>query len=65
MSDGQPGSISVSSQLQTGTAGSAQVDYANVLPEYRQQAQHVVDGNAVPTGLKHVVKGYFDALASR
>ncbi|HLZ09439.1 MAG TPA: hypothetical protein VKT80_12665 [Chloroflexota bacterium] len=63
--DGQPDSISVSSQFQTGTAGSAQVDYANVLPQYRQQAQNVVDGNVVPSGLKQVVKGYFDALAPK
>lgn len=63
--NGDPGSVSVSNQLQTGSAGSAQVDYANVLPEYRQQAQQVVDGNVVPTGLKQVVKGYFDALAPK
>jgi hypothetical protein len=63
--DGEPGSVSVSNKLQTGSAGSAQVDYSNVLPEYRQQAQQVVDGNVVPTGLKQVVKGYFDALAPK
>ena len=63
--NGDPGSVSVSNQLQTGTTGSAQVDYANVLPEYRQQAQQVVDGNVVPTGLKQVVKGYFEALAPK
>lgn len=63
--NGDPASVSVSNQLQTGSAGSAQVDYANVLPEYRQQAQQVVDGNVVPTSLKQVVKGYFDALAPK
>ncbi len=62
---GNPTSIQSSNQLQTGVAGTAQVDYQNVLPQYRQQAQQVVDSNVVPTGLKQVVKGYFDSLAPK
>ncbi len=57
-------SIGASSQLQAGTSGEARVDYRNVLPQYQKQALQAIDGNAVPTGLKQVVKGYFDSLAA-
>jgi hypothetical protein len=60
---GDPSSISLSNQQQVGTVGSAQVDYANVLPQYRSQALQNISGNEVPSGLKQVVKGYFDSLA--
>jgi hypothetical protein len=60
---GDPGSVSLSNQQQVGTTGSAQVDYANVLPQYRSQALQNISGNEVPSGLKQVVKGYFDSLA--
>ncbi len=59
-----PTSIDASSQLQPGTGGEARVDYRDVLPQYQKQALQAIDGNAVPTGLKQVVKGYFDSLAA-
>jgi hypothetical protein len=62
---GDPSTLSTSNQLQSGASGSAQVDYVNVLPQYRQQALQAVDSNVVPTGLKSVVKGYFDSLAPK
>ncbi|MGH2460313.1 MAG: hypothetical protein ACRDIY_15765 [Chloroflexota bacterium] len=58
------GSVSASNQLQNGAGGEARVDYRNVLPQYQKQALQAIDGNAVPTGLKQVVKGYFDSLAA-
>jgi hypothetical protein len=66
-SNGPPdsGSISLSNQTEVGSAGSAQVDYANVLPQYRSQALQNISGNEVPSGLKQVVKGYFDSLAPK
>jgi hypothetical protein len=63
--NGQPGSIGLSNQRQTGAGGTAQVDYANVLPQYRTQALQNIEGNVVPTGLKQVVKGYFDSLSAK
>jgi hypothetical protein len=62
-SNGDPGSIGPSNQRQTGVGGTAQVDYVNVLPEYRTQALQTIEGNVVPSDLKQVVKGYFDSLA--
>lgn len=58
------GSVSSSNRLQTGTGGEARVDYRNVLPQYQKQALQAIEGNAVPSGLKQVVKGYFDSLAA-
>ena len=58
------GSISASNQLQVGTGGQAQVDYRNVLPQYQKQALQAMEDNAVPSGMKQVVKGYFDSLAA-
>lgn len=57
-------SVSASNQLQVGAGGQSQVDYRNVLPQYQKQALQAIEGNAVPTGLKQVVKGYFDSLAA-
>ncbi len=63
--NGDPVSVSASNQTQVGASGTSQVDYVNVLPQYRDQALQAIDGNVVPTGLKQVVKGYFDSLAPK
>lgn len=60
---GDLGPISQSNQKEVGAGGEATVDYRNVLPQYQQQALQSIQGNAVPTDLKQVVKGYFDSLA--
>jgi hypothetical protein len=59
------GSVSLSNQTEAGSPGSAQVDYTNVLPQYRSQALQNISGSEVPSGLKQVVKGYFDSLATK
>lgn len=59
------GAVSASDQLQVGAGGEAQVDYRNVLPQYQKQALQAIEENAVPSGMKQIVKGYFDSLAAR
>jgi hypothetical protein len=59
------GAVSLSNQTEASSPGSAQVDYTNVLPQYRSQALQNISGNEVPSGLKQVVKGYFDSLATK
>lgn len=57
--------ISPSGQSQVGASSEARVDYQTVLPQYQKQALEGLDNGAVPNDLRNVVKGYFDALASK